>query len=94
MTCNILFAARPERWADYEAPLHIALKEAGVTDYTLALDMPPEEVDYIVYAPNSTLQDFTPYTRVKAVLTSGRGSRRSSAIRPCICRWPGWSTGR
>lgn len=73
MTCNILFAARTERWSEYEAPLHTALKEAGVTDYTLALDLSPEEVDYIVYAPNSALQDFTPYSRAKAVLNLWAG---------------------
>ena len=33
----------------------------------------PEEVDYIVYAPKSTLQDFTPYTRLKAVLNLWAG---------------------
>lgn len=73
MTCNILFAARSERWDDYEVPLRIALAQAGVTDFVLAEDLPPEEVDYIVYAPNSALQDFTPYTRAKAVLNLWAG---------------------
>jgi glyoxylate/hydroxypyruvate reductase A len=69
---NILFAARPERWATYEIPLRNALKAAGVEAH-LAQDIPPAEVDYIVYAPNSTLQDFTPYTRAKAVLNLWAG---------------------
>ncbi len=73
MTCNILFAARAERWDAYQTPLHDALREAGVTDYQLAIDLPPAEVDYIVYAPNSELQDFTPYTRAKAVLNLWAG---------------------
>ena len=72
MTVTILFAARPERWAEYEQPLRTALEKTGLT-YRLGTDFPPEEVDYIVYAPNSPLQDFTPYTRAKAVLNLWAG---------------------
>ena len=72
MSLNILFAARPERWTVYEQPLRDALRAAGITA-KLKLDIPPSEVDYIVYAPNSTLQDFTPYTRAKAVLNLWAG---------------------
>tara|TARA_R110002049_G_scaffold44333_3_gene129892 strand:+ start:140457 stop:141389 length:933 start_codon:yes stop_codon:yes gene_type:complete len=72
MPLNILFAARPERWAIYEAPLRAALAKAGI-DAHLAQDIAPADVDYIVYAPNSTLQDFTPYTRAKAVLNLWAG---------------------
>ncbi len=69
---NVLFAARPERWAQYEAPLRAAFDEVGVT-VDLRLDFPPEQVDYIVYAPNSTVKDFTPFTRLKAVLNLWAG---------------------
>ncbi|KIN75079.1 putative 2-hydroxyacid dehydrogenase YcdW [Sulfitobacter noctilucae] len=72
MTLNILFAAKPERWATYETPLRDALADAGI-EAELALTLPPEEVDYIVYAPNSDLQDFRPYTRAKAVLNLWAG---------------------
>ncbi|MDF3351757.1 glyoxylate/hydroxypyruvate reductase A [Sulfitobacter sp. KE34] len=74
MTINILFAAKAERWDGYEQPLNEALRKAlPGQDFTLATDLPPEEVDYIVYAPNSDLQDFTPYTRAKAVLNLWAG---------------------
>lgn len=69
---NILFAALNENWQDYEAPLRAALAEAGIAA-TLATEMAPETVDYIVYAPNSTVQDFTPFTRLKAVLNLWAG---------------------
>lgn len=69
----ILFAARPERWAIYEAPLRRALAKVGVPDAGLTLEAAPSNVDYIVYAPNSTVQDFTPYTRLKAVLNLWAG---------------------
>ncbi|MFC3612363.1 2-hydroxyacid dehydrogenase [Lutimaribacter marinistellae] len=72
MTANILFAAKPDRWTIYEAPLRRALDAAGVT-YDLRTGFAPEEVDYIVYAPNSDVQDFTPYTRLKAVLNLWAG---------------------
>ncbi|KRS13071.1 hydroxyacid dehydrogenase [Roseovarius atlanticus] len=73
MPLNILFAARPERWAEYETPLRAAFDKAGLGDYTLSMDIPPEDVDYIVYAPNSPVQDFTPYTRTKGVLNLWAG---------------------
>ncbi len=69
---NVLFAARPERWAQYETPLRDAFAEAGIRA-ELRLDFAPEEVDYIVYAPNSEVRDFTPYTRVKAVMNLWAG---------------------
>ncbi|OAN71881.1 glyoxylate/hydroxypyruvate reductase A [Sulfitobacter sp. EhC04] len=72
MTINVLFAANSERWETYEQPLRKALADAGL-DARLSTDIPPAEVDYIVYAPNSDLQDFTPYTRAKAVLNLWAG---------------------
>ena len=72
MPINILFAAKPERWETYEEPLKAALAEVDL-DVHLAIDIPPEEVDYIVYAPNSDVQDFAPFTRAKAVLNLWAG---------------------
>ncbi|MEM6888503.1 MAG: glyoxylate/hydroxypyruvate reductase A [Pseudomonadota bacterium] len=72
MTLNILFAAREDRWVEYEAHLRAAL-EAAKIDASLATSIPAEEVDYIIYAPNSFFQDFTPYTRTKAVLNLWAG---------------------
>ncbi|KIN74847.1 2-hydroxyacid dehydrogenase [Sulfitobacter guttiformis] len=69
---NVLFAAKPERWTTYEAPLRSALAKAGIEAH-LAQDIAPAEVDYIIYAPNSDLQDFTPYSRAKAVLNLWAG---------------------
>ncbi len=72
MPINVLFAAKPERWDTYEQPLRAAMTKAGL-DVHLALDIPAGEVDYIVYAPNSALQDFTPFKRAKAVLNLWAG---------------------
>lgn len=72
MTINVLFAAQKERWDTYETPLATAFAEQGL-DVDLRLDFPPEEVDYIIYSPNSHVQDFTPYTRARAVLNLWAG---------------------
>ena len=48
MTLNILFAARPERWASYEAPLRRALAKAVVSDNGLVLDATPEQLNAVM----------------------------------------------
>lgn len=72
MTATILFASKSERWDTYEGPLRRALDALDVA-YRLGTDFPPEEVDYIVYAPNSGIEDFTPFNRLKAVLNLWAG---------------------
>lgn len=72
MTVNVLFAGNPDRWPEYGPLLPKALAEAGVEAH-LSQDIPPEEVDYIIYAPNGPIEDFTPYTRAKAVLSLWAG---------------------
>lgn len=69
----ILFAAKAERWPMYEAHLRAALHEVGISDAGLCTQAAPQDVDYIVYAPNSEVQDFTPYARLKAVLNLWAG---------------------
>lgn len=72
MTTNILFAARSESWSRYQTPLTRALDRTGLA-YDLRPDFDPEQVDYIVYAPNSSVQDFSAYPRLKAVLNLWAG---------------------
>lgn len=72
MPANVLFAAQPEQWETYEPALNTAFSELEL-DTHLAIDIPPDQVDYIIYAPNGPLQDFSPYTRTKAVLSLWAG---------------------
>lgn len=65
---NVLFAAGDFRWGQYEAPLRRALADAGIADVTLTCDLPHEQVDFIIFAPNGPISDFAPYTNAKAVL--------------------------
>jgi glyoxylate/hydroxypyruvate reductase A len=87
---TILFAA-PAEWPDYREALPNALKEAGISGRILTLaDAPdPEEVEYIVYAPSSPLQNFTPYRRAKAVLSLWAGVERvvgNPTLTQSLCR--------
>ena len=64
---NILFAAVTERWDQYQEPLKKQLDLLGL-EYKLSEKLPPSEVDYIIYAPNSSIQDFSVFKNLKAVL--------------------------
>lgn len=72
MKTHVLFAAKPDRWVEYEAPLTRALKDQGV-DAELGTALDPETVEYIVYAPNSDVQDFSIFPKLKAVLNLWAG---------------------
>jgi glyoxylate/hydroxypyruvate reductase len=85
MTLTVLFAA-PALWADYRAPLTAALADL---DVRLTEEADPATVDYIVYAPSAPLQDFTPYTRTKAVLSLWAGVERivgNATLTQALCR--------
>lgn len=69
---TVLFAAGPERWTEYKDHLPQAISETGV-NAKVVLDAEPEDVDYIIYAPGGTIEDFTPYTNTKAVLSLWAG---------------------
>ena len=69
---NILFAAVTERWDQYKQPLRKELDLTGL-EYKLSEKLPPSEVDYIIYAPNSSIKDFSVFTNLKAVLNLWAG---------------------
>lgn len=75
MTLTVLLAAGNGVFDAYDAPLRAACQRAGVT-IRLVEQAAPETVDYIVYAPSSALQDFTPFTRCRAVLSLWAGVER------------------
>ncbi len=69
---NVLFSAEPKRWDEYERPLNAAFEKAGLRVH-LSRDHMPTAVDYIVFAPNGPVTDFTPYTRTKAIMSLWAG---------------------
>lgn len=73
MAVIVEFAAGPDRWEDYRAPLVRAFARAGL-DVDLIQNAPdPARIDYIIYAPGSPLQDFSPYVNARAVLNIWAG---------------------
>lgn len=71
----ILFAA-PFVWPAYTSILPQALAEAGLSADIVTEAHDPAQVDYIIYAPSAPLQDFTPFTNCKAVLSLWAGVER------------------
>lgn len=69
---NVLFSAKQQAWADYKSPLNTAFAAAGL-DVNLATDHAPADVDYIVFAPNGPVTDFTPYVKTKGILSLWAG---------------------
>lgn len=81
MTVTVYFAAGPATWRDYRDYLPKALADAGVAAEIVLSAAEPAAVDYIVYAPNGDIQDFTPYVRCKAVLNLWAGVERITGNR-------------
>jgi glyoxylate/hydroxypyruvate reductase A len=71
----ILFAA-PALWPAYAKILPQALAEVRLSAQIVTEAADPALVDYIIYAPSAPLQDFTPFTRCKAVLSLWAGVER------------------
>jgi len=97
MSVTVLFAAGPSLWPEYETPLRTAFAKAGLAVH-LVTEAAPEAVEYIIYAPSSPVQDFTPFTRCKAVLNLWAGVERivgNPTLTQPLCRMvdPGLTEG-
>lgn len=98
MTPNILFSAPAADWPKYGQQLKAALTEAAIDAHVAPDGFDPGEVDYIVYAPNAALTDFTPFSRCKAVLSLWAGVERivsNPTLTQPLCRMvdPGLTEG-
>lgn len=94
---NVLFSAKDANWDEFSPSLRAAFSECG-----LAVDLnrthTAENADYIIYAPSSPLQDFTPYARCKAVLSLWAGVEKivtNQTLTQPLCRMvdPGLTQG-
>ena len=70
---NVLFSASPKAWSAYEMYLRQAFAARGLEVELQNATDAPETIDYIVYAPDSGLEDFAPFTALKAVLNLWAG---------------------
>ncbi|WP_413718009.1 2-hydroxyacid dehydrogenase [Silicimonas sp. MF1-12-2] len=94
---RVFFAANPGDWAEYEDVLPKAVAETGI-EAEIVTEAEPGSVDYIVYAPSSAVQDFRPYTRLKAVLNLWAGVENvvgNQTLTVPLCRMvdPGMTEG-
>ena len=88
MPLTVFFSA-PAVWDEYRVLLPTLLAEAKIDAVVLTESPDPATVDYIIYAPSAPLQDFTPYTRCKAVLSLWAGVERivgNSTLTQPLCR--------
>lgn len=95
---TVLFAAPAALWPAYQAPLTRAFAEAGLDVRMADATTDPASVDYIIFAPNGPLSDFTPFRRVRAVLSLWAGVERivtNPTLTQPLCRMvdPGLSEG-
>jgi len=76
MTLNILYLAENEDWTGFRHGIPAALAARGI-DARIARDIPADEADYIVYAPDhSDKIDFSAFNRARAVLSLWAGVER------------------
>ncbi len=95
---QVYFAAGRSLWAEYRGALEAAFAEAGLPVSMADTAPDPAAVDYIIHAPSSALQDFTPFTGAKAVLSLWAGVERitgNTTLTQPLCRMvdPGLTEG-
>ena len=84
-----LFADRAANWERYEGPLKAAFAEAGLDVNLINQADAPSDVDYVIYAPSGPVNDFTPFTNLKAVLSLWAGVEKiegNASIKVPLCR--------
>ena len=69
---HVLFSAEADSWDEYEGPLNSAFEKAALK-VNLSREFEPRDVDYIVFAPNGPVRDFSPYSKAKAVMSLWAG---------------------
>jgi glyoxylate/hydroxypyruvate reductase A len=95
---RVLFTAGAAQWAEYEPHLRkgFAASDAKIELVTETSD--PSSIDYMIYAPSSTVQDFAPYDRLRAVLNLWAGVENvvgNPTLHAPLCRMvdPGLTEG-
>jgi len=73
MTAQVFYAGEPDEWPVYEEELAAAFQRVGVEAALRNAVGDAADIDYIVYAPSSPIQDFSPFTSLKAVLSLWAG---------------------
>ncbi len=98
MTATVLFNAPEASWLGYQPYLRTMFGQAGLDIKLVQQTADPLSIDYIIYAPNGPLQDFTPYKNVKLVQSLWAGvevALRNKTLSQPLARMvdPGMSEG-
>lgn len=70
---NVLYAAKPANWPDYEAPLRRALDATGLDYNLLSETSDPASIDYLIYTAGGPISDFAAFPNTKAVCALSAG---------------------
>lgn len=70
---NVLFSAADEKWPTYGPALNKAFHAQNLPVHLHRDISNPSAVDFLVFAPNGPVKDFTPFTKAKAVLSLWAG---------------------
>lgn len=73
MTLHLLYADEPDNWDIWTPAITKSCADAGLDTQIHGLDADPRLIDYAIYAPSSGLRDFTPFSKLKAVLSLWAG---------------------
>ena len=73
MTATVLFAGAPRLRATWLPALKSAFDSAGMQVRVILETDRPQDVSYILYSPGGTIEDFSIYPRLKAVLSLWAG---------------------
>ena len=84
---------RPEQWPLWRPHLLAAFAEAGLEVVLTDDPAGPWTFDYLIHQPGGQVADFTPFTRLKAVLSLWAGVE-GIVGNPTLsaCRSAAWST--
>jgi len=91
MTINALFVGTDADWTFYASDLNKAFADLPF-DVSLSTEHEADQVDYIVMGGSNIIEDFTPFTRCKALLRLWAGVEdliRNDTISFPICRMVG-----
>lgn len=69
---NVLLSAPQNIYTEFHPAIASAMESAGLHTH-FAGDIPPEDVDFIVFTPNGLIEDFSPFTRARAALSLWAG---------------------
>lgn len=98
MPLNILFSASESDWRHYQPHLQSALAEHFIDAKITTLPNDPGAFDFVIWSPASPLQDFAPFTNLKAIFSLWAGVEKvahNDTIKVPLCRMvdPGLTQG-